>query len=361
MINPMPKVVVGMSGGVDSSVAAALLVNQGYSVIGIMLRLWSEPGKEGSNRCCTPDSMAQARRVAAQLGIPFYAVDAKEIFHQQVVEYFENGYSKGITPNPCLVCNQKIRWGFLLERVKMLGAEYLATGHYAQIRSLEGGSFQLLEGMDKNKDQSYVLSVLNQDHLSHSLLPLGEYTKPEVRQLARDFNLFVAEKEESQDLCFLGDIDYREYLIDHVQGLANPGKIRNLDGEILGMHEGLAFYTIGQRKGLRIPAKDPYYVIRKELEKNELIIGRKDQLGNQNLIAQDANWISGNPPSESFHAQFRIRYRAAKVWGTISLLNESEFMVRFDQSQRDITPGQSVVIYEDEVCLGNGVIRESFG
>jgi tRNA-uridine 2-sulfurtransferase len=214
--------------------------------------------------------------------------------------------------------------------------------------------------MDQNKDQSYVLSVLNQDQLSHSLFPLGEYLKPEVRQMARDFNLSVAEKAESQDLCFLGDNNYRTYLMNHIEGVKNPGNIRNLDGEILGKHEGLAFYTVGQRKGLRIPAKDPYYVLRKDLKKNELIIGRRDQLGSQNLTAQDANWISGDPPSGPFRAQCGIRYRAAKVWGTIRLLNGSEFMVQFDQTQRDITPGQSVVVYEDDVCLGNGVIRESF-
>src|SRR3989304_3223968 len=200
---PPARVVVAMSGGVDSSVAPALLVSQGYEVIGMMLRLWSEPGGAASNRCCTPDAMALARRVAALLDIPFYAIDAQEIFNQTVVQFFMNGYAQGITPNPCLVCNRHIRWEFLLNRALSLDAQLMATGHYARLLRADDGKFQVLRAFDQSKDQSYVLHVLGQEQLAHAIFPLGEFTKPQVRQLAREFNLPVAERSESQDLCFL--------------------------------------------------------------------------------------------------------------------------------------------------------------
>lgn len=255
-------VAVAMSGGVDSSVAAALLVEQGYQVIGVMLRLWSEPGREGSNRCCTPDAMAQARRVAAQLKIPFYAINAQDIFRQVVVDYFFEGYRSGITPNPCLLCNRYIRWDYLLKHVQAMGAEKMATGHYARLR-VANNRVKLLKGLDENKDQSYVLSVLNQDQLQHTLLPIGEYTKPQVRQFARDFGLPVAERQDSQDLCFLAGQNYRDFLVRHAPDVLRTGKIMTTKGQVVGEHHGLGFYTIGQRKGLGIYSSHPYYVVDK--------------------------------------------------------------------------------------------------
>ena len=351
------KVVVGMSGGVDSSVAAALLVEQGYSVIGVMLRLWSEPGREGSNRCCTPDSMAQARRVAAGLRIPFYALDAKELFHDNVVNAFTQGYARGITPNPCLVCNKNIRWGFLLERAMKMGADYFATGHYARLNRLDGGHVQLLEGADKSKDQSYVLSVLDQEQLAHTILPLGDYKKIEVRQLASDLDLPVANRADSQDLCFLGGNNYSTFLRSNIPDVARPGQIIDQKGAILGRHEGLAFYTIGQRKGLGIASKEPLYVLEKKMRENKLVVGFKSELGANGLVAKNVNWIEKKDLTQVFRAQVKIRYKAPKVWGTV-YPNPDYFSMTLDIPQRDITPGQNAVLYQDDLCLGCGLIDE---
>lgn len=345
-----------MSGGVDSSVAAALLNEQGYEVIGMMLRLWSEPGKESANRCCTPESMAIARRVAAKIEIPFYAIDAKEVFYQKVVRYFEEGYLRGVTPNPCLVCNRQIRWGFLFEHALSLGADYLATGHYARLHRENDGKIQLLRAADREKDQSYVLHVLGQQQLSHTLLPLGEYSKSQVRQLARDFSLPVSERAESQDLCFLGDYDYREYLKRNVPQTINPGPILNVNGQTIGKHQGLAFYTIGQRKGLGLSAPQPLYVLDKDLQQNALIVGSSDQLGKTELVANRVNWVSGTPPSKPFRAEVKIRYKAKPAWGNATPLEGQRVQVHFEEPLRDITPGQAAVFFDGSVCLGGGII-----
>lgn len=357
-MNNLPPVVVGMSGGVDSSVAAALLVRQGYPVTGVMLRLWSEPGEESTNRCCTPDAMAQARRVAAQLGIPFYAIDAQTIFRQVVVQTFLDGYAGGVTPNPCLMCNRRIRWGLMLNYALSMDAQYLATGHYARLRGTSQGRIELLRGLDPNKDQSYVISVLNQEQISHTLLPLGEYTKVEVRQLARDFGLPVADRAESQDLCFLAGKDYRDFLQRYIPEIVQPGPILNQAGEEMGQHQGLAFYTIGQRKGLRIAAPEPLYVLGKDPRQNALLVGRRQELGLAKLTAGRANWIAGAPPDGAFQARVQIRYKAEAVPATVVPTAPSGFAVEFERPLRDITPGQNAVIYQDEICLGSGIIEE---
>jgi tRNA-specific 2-thiouridylase len=351
------RVVVAMSGGVDSSVAAALLKEQGYEVIGMMLRLWSEPGKEGSNRCCTPDAMATARRVAARLEIPFYAIDVRDIFHDTVVKYFIDGYTQGVTPNPCLVCNRNIRFRFLLDRALALGAEYLATGHYARIhRDALTGIFQLKSGFDASKDQSYVLHVLNQQQLSHLLFPVGDMAKGEVREHARRLNLTISDRPDSQDLCFLAGDDYRNFLERHAPQSLAPGKIVNLDGVTLGTHRGLANYTIGQRKGLGIALNNPLYVLAKELESNTLVVGEESALGQQQLHTVKNNWISGTQPEGSFRAQVKIRYKARQAWATVSPFGENQTKVIFDEPQRDITPGQAAVYYDGDMVLGGGII-----
>jgi len=352
----MTKVVVAMSGGVDSSVAAALLKEQGYDVVGMMMRLWSEPGKEESNRCCTPDSMAQARRVAAILDIPFYVIDAKDVFRETVVEYFLEGYARGETPNPCLVCNRKIRWTFLLDHALTLGAEYMATGHYVRIRRNENGMRELLRAVDHSKDQSYVLHVLGQDKLKHALFPVGDYPKGEIRAIAEKHGLPTASRKDSQDLCFLAGEDYRNFLQRNAAEMLVPGEIVTRDGNSLGGHTGLANYTIGQRKGLGLASPVPLYVLGKNAESNTLIVGTQDELGSIELTARDVSWLSGEAPSEPFRADVKIRYTAKEAEALVMPVGENHVEVRFDAPQRDVTAGQAAVFYQDDVLIGGGII-----
>jgi tRNA-uridine 2-sulfurtransferase len=352
----MTKVVVAMSGGVDSSVAAALLQQQGYEVVGMMLRLWSEPGKEESNRCCTPDAMAQARRVAAKLDIPFYVIDAKEVFRETVVQYFLDGYARGETPNPCLMCNREIRWTFLFDHARALGADFMATGHYVRIRS-SNGERQLLRAVDPAKDQSYVLHVLKQDKLNHALFPIGDFPKPEIRRLADELGLPTATRKDSQDLCFLAGEDYRGFLQRNAAEILQPGEIKTRTGESLGSHTGLANYTIGQRKGLGFAAAVPLYVIGKEAGTNTLIVGKADELGSYELSARDVNWISGTAPAGPLRAEVKIRYTAREAEALVTPLEDgTRATVRFDAPQRDITAGQAAVFYQDGLMLGGGII-----
>ena len=352
----MTTVVVAMSGGVDSSVAAALLKEQGYEVIGMMMRLWSEPGKEDSNRCCTPDSMGQARRVAAKLDIPFYVVDAKDVFHDTVVQYFLDGYARGETPNPCLICNRQIRWTFLLDHALALGAEYMATGHYVRIRKDKSGKNELLRAVDKSKDQSYVLHVLTQEKLQHALFPVGDYPKPEIRAIAEKYGLPTASRKDSQDLCFLAGEDYRNFLQRNAAGMLQPGKIVRRDGSTLGDHNGLANYTIGQRKGLGVASPVPLYVLGKNAITNTLVVGTQEELGSYELAARDVNWVSGEALLEPFRAQVKIRYTAREAWATVTPTSGRQARVQFDEPQRDITAGQAAVFFQDELLLGGGII-----
>jgi len=351
----MTKVVVAMSGGVDSSVAAALLKEQGYDVIGMMLRLWSEPGKEDSNRCCTPDAMGLARRVAAKLDIPFYVVDAKDVFQRTVVQYFLDGYARGETPNPCLICNRQIRWTFLLDHALALGADFMATGHYVRIQK-EENSYQLLRAVDRNKDQSYVLHVLNQDKLKHALFPVGDYPKPEIRQIAEKYGLPTASRKDSQDLCFLAGEDYRDFLQRNAAGMSRPGQIVTRDGTSVGEHTGLANYTIGQRKGLGVASAVPLYVLGKNAITNTLVVGIQEELGSDELTARDVNWLSGEIPSEPFRAEVKIRYTAKEAWALVTPLDGSKAKVQFDLPQRDITAGQAAVFFQADIMLGGGII-----
>ena len=352
----MPKVVVAMSGGVDSSVAAALLKQQGYEVIGMMLRLWSETGKEESNRCCTPDSMSLARRVAARLDIPFYVVDAKDLFYSTVVQFFLDGYAQGVTPNPCVICNRKIKWDFLLKHALALGADFLATGHYARKQATEDCKWQLSRSTDRAKDQSYVLHVLTQEKLAKALFPVGEYPKPEIRKLAGEFDLPTADRSDSQDLCFLAGEDYREFLLRNAPEIGHPGPILTKKGKPLGEHQGLAFYTIGQRKGLGIASPIPLYVLAKETATNTLVVGSEAELGSCELIARDINWISGEAPAESFGAEVKTRYTARESKAMVNPVAGNRAEVRFDTLQRDITPGQAAVFYDGDLVLGGGTI-----
>ena len=351
------KVVVAMSGGVDSSVAAALLKQQGHDVTGMMLRLWSEPGKEDSNRCCTPDAMTLARRVAAKLDLPFYVLDAKDIFRQTVVEYFLEGYAAGQTPNPCLVCNRLIRWEFLLRRALDMGADFMATGHYVRRRTADDGRHQLLRALDRAKDQSYVLHVLDQEQLARALFPVGEYSKPEIRALAQTFGLPTAHRPDSQDLCFLAGEDYRAFLRRYAPQTLIPGPILTRDGRTLGTHTGLADYTIGQRKGLGIAAPVPLYVLEKDVARNALIVGPAEELGARECLVTRVNWVSVAPPAGPFRAEVKTRYTAREVPAEVTPLEGgSRVRVRFDAPLRDLTPGQAAVFYEGDLVLGGGII-----
>jgi tRNA-specific 2-thiouridylase len=354
-----PRVVVAMSGGVDSSVAAALLVEQGYDVVGLMMRLWSEPGvgpDSPANRCCTPDQMSDARRVAEHLSIPFYVIDVQNHFRRTVVQLFIDQHEAGLTPNPCIACNRQIRFTYLLQRALALDAQYLATGHYARIRQTAEG-YQLLKAIDDNKDQSYVLHVLGQPQLAHVLFPLGEYSKEEVRGQARRLGLTVAGKKESQDLCFLKDGDYRRFLSDYSLQVHNPGPILDTNGRQLGQHQGLTHYTIGQRKGLGISAPEPLFVVGKDAPRNALIVGTRELLGQRELVARDVNWVSGVPPAAAVPAGVKIRYKAAPVPAEIRPLGNDEAAVHFHEPVYGLTPGQGAVFYDGDICLGGGIIR----
>jgi tRNA-specific 2-thiouridylase len=351
------RVVVAMSGGVDSSVAAALLVEQGYEVVGIMLRLWSEAdnGKGPANRCCALDAQHDAERVARSLDIPFYLVNMAGEFKRRVVDYFVAEYAAGRTPNPCVECNRQIRFDLLLHRALTLDAQYLATGHYARVRR-RGDRYQLCRGVDRRKDQSYVLHVLSQDKLAHALFPVGEHTKAQVRETARERGLPVAERGESQNLCFVGDGDYRRFLSKWAPEAIRPGPIRDSAGRVLGQHRGLALYTIGQRKGLGISAPEPLYVLALEAVDNALIVGTAAELGRDVCLARRINWIAEEPPGQVFAATAKIRYKAHDAPVTVTITDNGDAHVQFDRPQRDITPGQTIVFYQDEVVLGGGTI-----
>ena len=369
-----------MSGGVDSSTVAALLVERGYNVIGMMMRLWSEPpplslplshGRregDGGNRCCSPESVADARAVCAQLGIPFYLLNFEAEFKTRVVDYFVDSYARGVTPNPCLECNRAIKFGALLDKARAFGADYLATGHYARVRE-RAGKFELLRGVDANKDQSYALCLLNQEQLSRVTFSLGEFTKDQTREIAREVGLRVSEKDESQDLCFVADGDYRNFLRRNVPSTLVPGDIVDTRGNILARHDGLAHYTIGQRKGLGIAVGEPLFVIALDAARNRVVVGRAAELGRRELIAGAVNWIAGQPPRGETRVTAQIRYRASEVFATIyphpspipTSAGEAAVMrVQFDLPLRDITPGQAVVFYDGEVCLGGGIIESKY-
>ena len=352
------RIVVAMSGGVDSSLAAALLVEQGYEVIGIMMRLWAEvvPEGESFNRCCPPEAVEQARAVAAHLGIPFYLINVERQFRRQVVDYFIEEYGRGRTPNPCVVCNRQIRFGYLLQYGSMLGATRLATGHYTRVQQAPSGQWELRRGVDRQKDQSYVLHMLGQYHLSRALFPIGYYTKDQVRSMAAERRLPTADRPESQDLCFVANGDYRGFLCRQAPSFAEPGPILDTRDRPLGEHPGLAFYTVGQRRGLGISASRPLYVLAIQPERNALIVGHTDELGRDYLVAEGVNWVSGEPPPRPIEAQVQIRYRASPVPAVVTPLPGERAEVRFSRRLRDITPGQSAVFYQGDLCLGGGPI-----
>jgi tRNA-specific 2-thiouridylase len=350
------RAVVAMSGGVDSSTTAALLAERGYDVSGIMMRLWAEEGQGGStNRCCSPEAVEDARRVCQLLDIPFHLINYEREFKKEVVDLFIAEYARGRTPNPCLTCNRHIKFDLLLRRALALDAHYLATGHYARVRQVNG-RYQLLKGCDGGKDQSYVLYMLGQKELRHLLLPLGDYTKQQVRTMARQRGLPVADRAESQDLCFLADNDYRRFLQAQAPESIRPGPIVDTAGRTIGQHKGLPFYTIGQREGLGIAAPEALYVMQIDVAGNALVVGTKSELGRRELVATEVNYVSGQTPQGPLEITAKIRYQAIEAEAVLVPFEDGRARVTFTRLQRDITPGQGVVFYQSEIVLGGGII-----
>jgi tRNA-specific 2-thiouridylase len=389
----MSRIVVAMSGGVDSSVAAALLKEQGHEVIGIMLRLWSEPGvieddgveRVAQNKCCSLEAVDDARRVARLLDIPFYLVNVEEEFQQKIVESFYEDYVAGKTPNPCLTCNRHIRFTVLLKRALALDAEYLATGHYVRVDDNPvTGKRRLRRGIDDGKDQSYVLHVLNQHQLAHASFPLGAYTKSEVRAMAAERGMSVASKAESQEICFVAQNDYRGFIdryanskmaeraeelvgagVGSVQSerpliaIPRPGPIYDQQGKQIGRHRGLAYYTIGQRKGLGVTSLEPLHVLKIDGESNALVVGPAAALEQESFLVGKMHYVSGETPGEPFEALVRVRYKATEQPALVTPLEGDRVQVTLKHPQRAITPGQAAVFYggtEGEEVLGGGII-----
>jgi tRNA-specific 2-thiouridylase len=324
-----------------------------------MMRLWAEVSEvEGStNKCCSLESVHDARGVADKLGIPFYLINVEQTFKQQVVDFFIDGYRAGLTPNPCLECNRHIRFDYLLNYARRLGADYLATGHYARLRRQPDGVVHLLKGVDEHKDQSYVLSVLGQAELNDVLFPVGDYPKPEVRKLAAARGLPIASKHDSMDLCFVADDDYRRFLRDWATEAMQPGPIMDRSGRVYGQHTGLPGYTIGQRKGLGIGGvAEPMYVLELDRTRNAVIVGSEAELGRDRLIATRVNWTLDRPSPAGTPAECKIRYRARAAPCTLYPQPNGDVEVRFDHPLRDIAPGQGAIFYRGDLCLGGGVI-----
>jgi tRNA-specific 2-thiouridylase len=348
-------VFVALSGGVDSAVCAALLLSQGYQVTGIHMDTWKET-LLADEKLGSGSSKEYAEKTAKVLQIPFISMDVKGQFYRDVVLKFIEGYLQGSTPNPCLFCNPTIKWGILQSYALEKGADYFATGHYAKLVRDTFGNVRLLRGADKSKDQSYVLSLLSQFQLQKTLMPLGSKLKSEVRSFAQRLKLPVADREESQDLCFLGVTDYRDFLQRYSKMPFEPGEIVNINDEVVGQHRGLPFYTIGQRKGIRVASSEPYYVIEKDISRNRLVVGFADEAGQDHLIAGSSNWISGQQPNCGQTYDVMIRYRANPVEAILTDSTSDKFRLKFIQPQRGITPGQVASLYSGEECLGGGVI-----
>lgn len=352
------RVVIAMSGGVDSSVSAALLKEQGYEVTGVSLQLYDPVPKEPGCRvktCCSLDDVMDAGRVAMKLGIPFEVIDMRAEFRQLVIDYFIAEYAAGRTPNPCIRCNELIKFDLLLKKAKELGADFLATGHYARIEADDSGRQWLLTGLDPVKDQSYFLFALTQEQLQQVMFPVGRLEKAHVRKLAAEFELPVAQKHESQEICFIPDNDYVKFLETH--GVAQkPGEIVTGDGTVVGRHSGLHCYTIGQRKGLGIAWPHPLHVRAIDTLGNRLVVGERAELAVSSLTAGQATWAVA-PESPEFRATGSIRYRHRPAPCRVVLLADDRFAVHFDQAQTSVTPGQAVVLYDGERVLGGGWIE----
>ncbi len=348
-----------MSGGVDSSATAALLLEQGYEVIGITLKLWPQDCiSRAEDKCCGPQAVMDARAVCHKLGIPYYLIDEAAEFQKHVIQYFGDEYKAGRTPNPCVMCNQNLKFGRLIQRADQLGARYIATGHFARLEKDEATGRTLLKrGRDPRKDQSYFLFSLKQDQLTRALFPLGEKTKTDTRDVARQRQLKTADKQESMEICFVPDNDYGKFLIQAKLAQPHRGEIVDREGRVLGHHNGIEFYTIGQRKGLGISSPKPLYVLALEPASNRVVVGDDPiALERDEFVASNCNWIPFDGPQGPMEATVKIRYNHPGTPATITPISSSQTKVRLHTPQRAITPGQAAVFYQEDLVVGGGWI-----
>ncbi len=355
----MSRVVVGMSGGVDSSVAACLLKEQGYEVIGVTMQIWQEEAREFQEEnggCCGLSAVEDARRVAARLDIPYYVMNFRKDFQEHVIDYFTEEYLRGRTPNPCIACNRYVKWEALLSRSLSIGADYIATGHYARVARLPNGRYSIRRSAASAKDQTYALYNLTQDQLRRTLMPVGEYSKEEIRRMAEQIGLPVAQKPDSQDICFIPDGDYASFIERNAGKELQKGNFVTSDGRILGQHKGIIHYTVGQRKGLGLALGYPAFVLEIRPETREVVIGTHEESLADSLRVTDVNFMSVEDLTEPRRVFVKIRYNHKGVWGTIEKTGEDEVTCTFEEPQRAVTPGQAAVFYDGEYILGGGTI-----
>lgn len=344
------KIVIGMSGGVDSSVAAWLLKKQGYDVIGVTMRIWQDQNAEGILQ-----AIEDAKKVAQKLEIPYYVIDFKECFKEKVVDYFVQEYLNGKTPNPCVVCNRYVKWEALLLRAKELGADEIATGHYARILKLPNNRYTL-QTATSNKDQTYALYRLTQDQLQRTQMPVGVYSKDEIRQMADEIGLVIANKPDSQDICFIQDNDYASYIEEATGEKSKSGNFVLSDGTVVGKHKGIIHYTVGQRKGLGLSLGHPVFVLEIRPDTNEVVVGSHEESLSHYVRANQTNWMAVEDIPDGQRLWAKIRYNHKGAWCTVKKTGEDEMLCYFEEAQRAITPGQSIVLYQDGYVVGGGTI-----
>lgn len=354
------RVVVAMSGGVDSSVVAAMVAQDGWDAVGVSMRLYATPPSSYTKSCCSPDDLFDARMVADVLGIPFYVANYQDVFRERVISYFVEEYRRGRTPNPCVACNNHVKFNILLERALSLGAKYLATGHFVRIVEVDGEP-RLFKGCDEAKDQSYFLFGIPREALGRLMFPLGEMTKAQVRERARALGLETAEKAESQEICFVAGESYQEFVSARLaEGERIKGRfVHAVTGEVLGEHDGIHQFTVGQRKGLGIAYAEPLYVQAIRPESGEVVVGPRQGLEARGLVASRCNWLSWDEPPAGFECSVKIRYRGAAVAARVELLADGRAAVTFEEPQRAVCPGQAAVFYRGDEVLGGGWIEEA--